>query len=424
MSMAACGAVGDPGPASAAAPKFFPLAGSYETDQEVRLSSASAGAAIFYTRDGSDPDASSLRYSDDEPIAIEGDGTSVTIKAMAVLEGMRDSPIASAAYHIEYPDVPPGGQIIADHTIVDRWDDIPESYIALVKCMWFNLPGESHSQAYRSGLGLLEELDSRFATDATADADTDPAPAAATDQYLRASRNTWQDYKWCPQDGESYWYATTSDSVTSSWKNRNHLDHCASEGMPVGAYGFGWCWDMVSNSAIPEFGQVDPVYKVHWFGWSEGGPEGSHAWGLDADDKELTGGNSICMDTYLAATQSYAEYCASQGYPTKVFFTTGPVDKTGEQGYQCQIKHEYIRNFVKADSSRILFDYADILSYNDAGEPATASWTDGDGEVHVFPVLHPDNQTGTDIGHIGPAGALRLGKAIWWMLARMAGWEG
>jgi hypothetical protein len=29
-----------------------------------------------------------------------------------------------------------------------------------------------------------------------------------------------------------------------------------------------------------------------------------------------------------------------------------------------------------------------------------------------------------DLGHIGSDGALRLAKAMWWMLARIAGWDG
>jgi len=29
-----------------------------------------------------------------------------------------------------------------------------------------------------------------------------------------------------------------------------------------------------------------------------------------------------------------------------------------------------------------------------------------------------------DVGHIGEAGRIRLAKAMWWMLARMAGWDG
>ena len=73
------------------------------------------------------------------------------------------------------------------------------------------------------------------------------------------------------------------------------------------------------------------------------------------------------MDTYLNATQSYIDYCTTNGYSTKVFFTTGPIGTQipYEPSYQGHVKHEYIRNFVKADPTRILFDYADILAYND-----------------------------------------------------------
>jgi hypothetical protein len=39
-------------------------------------------------------------------------------------------------------------------------------------------------------------------------------------------------------------------------------------------------------------------------------------------------------------------------------------------------------------------------------------------------MIHPDNLGGTEVGHIGTVGALRLGKAMWWMLARIAGWDG
>ena len=35
-------------------------------------------------------------------------------------------------------------QIIADHSVVDRFDDIPQYYIDAVKKMWLVVPGESH----------------------------------------------------------------------------------------------------------------------------------------------------------------------------------------------------------------------------------------------------------------------------------------
>ena len=42
--------------------------------------------------------------------------------------------------------------IIADHTIVDRYNDIPQYWIDEVKKMWVDIPGESHASGYRNGL--------------------------------------------------------------------------------------------------------------------------------------------------------------------------------------------------------------------------------------------------------------------------------
>ncbi|NLE25425.1 MAG: hypothetical protein GX625_08805, partial [Clostridiaceae bacterium] len=50
------------------------------------------------------------------------------------------------------------GQIIADHTVVDMYDDIPQYYLDKVKQMWLSYPGESHSEAVRIGMGLLEAI--------------------------------------------------------------------------------------------------------------------------------------------------------------------------------------------------------------------------------------------------------------------------
>ena len=161
--------------------------------------------------------------------------------------------------------------------------------------------------------------------------------------------------------------------------------------LPIAAIGFGWCWDMVGGWVSSG---IDPVYGCHWYGYSKGGPENKisdgsgREWGLDAADYSITG-NSVSMDTYLSVTQQYIDYCTSNGYSTKVFFTTGPVDDSytnGEAGYQGHIKHEYIRNYVKADPTRILFDYADILCYDDNGTPTTATWNG-----HTFPRITTTN---------------------------------
>ena len=84
--------------AGAAAPVFSPAAGTYTSAQTVTISSATAGAVIRYTTDGSTPNASSAVYA--EPIAV---GANTTIKAYASKEGMDDSAVATAAYVINLP---------------------------------------------------------------------------------------------------------------------------------------------------------------------------------------------------------------------------------------------------------------------------------------------------------------------------------
>jgi hypothetical protein len=77
-----------------AAPGFFPAAGSYSAAQNVSISSATPGAAIHYTTDGSTPTASSPTYA--TPITVS---SSETVRAIATLNGV-GSAVSSAAYTI------------------------------------------------------------------------------------------------------------------------------------------------------------------------------------------------------------------------------------------------------------------------------------------------------------------------------------
>ncbi|MFH0976949.1 MAG: hypothetical protein V1874_14295 [Spirochaetota bacterium] len=302
------------------------------------------------------------------------------------------------------PNITQGGQIIADHTVVDRYSAIPQAYIDIVKTWLVDIAGESHSSGYRIGMDLLEAQESKFQV-----ATFDSSIPSITSSELRLGRHA--------SVGEEDFYTNTAAITTI--KNKITSQHNA--GNPIHVLGFGWCWDMTWTN--DPGGTVDPVYGVHWAGSSSDGPDGNLRWGLDAGDEALTG-NSVCMDTYLNAVVEYINYCTSNGYVCKIIFTTGPVDDVyettngTENGYQRELKHNYIRNFVAQDSSRILFDYADILCYNNSGAVAEFTW---DGRTHKG--IHPDN-AGYNTGHIGNTGSLRLAKAMWWMLARMAGWDG
>ena len=62
------------------------------------INSATPGATIFYTTDGNTPTTASPVFG--SPIAVAGNGTTLTIKALAVKAGMADSTVASATYTI------------------------------------------------------------------------------------------------------------------------------------------------------------------------------------------------------------------------------------------------------------------------------------------------------------------------------------
>src|SRR5450631_1211631 len=86
---------------SAASPTFSPSAGTYSTDQAVTIQSVTTGAAIHYTTDGSTPTSTSPVYGTSIPVA--GNGTVLTIKAIAMSSGMTDSAVVSATFTINYP---------------------------------------------------------------------------------------------------------------------------------------------------------------------------------------------------------------------------------------------------------------------------------------------------------------------------------
>ena len=311
-------------------------------------------------------------------------------------------------------------QIIADHSVVDKYNEIPQQYIDLVKNMLVDIAGESHSLGYRIGMNLLELHDSKFQVFTY-----DGSIPGITSINLRLGRHA--------PVGEEEFY--TSVSSVNAYKSQITTQNTS--GNPFSVLGFGWCWDMTWHNAPG--GGIDPVHKVRWAGSSVGGPNGDVRWGLDAGDQSLTG-NSVCMDTYLNAVEQYIQLCTANGYLTKVIFTTGPVDDGNgvmagtENGFQREIKHDYIRTYVKANNTRILFDYADILCWNNGGAEYNANWNDG-GTIRPHANIHPDNMKDYDGSwnmiahtedgdHIGEVGALRLAKAMWWMLARIAGWNG
>jgi hypothetical protein len=87
-----------PPPQTVATPTATPASGEVADNTPITLATTTAGAAIHYTQDGTEPTAASALYSDtDKPVITTG---KLTLKAVAVKSGMNNSAVLTATYTI------------------------------------------------------------------------------------------------------------------------------------------------------------------------------------------------------------------------------------------------------------------------------------------------------------------------------------
>lgn len=89
-----------------ATPVISPAAGTYATAQTVTITSATPGAAIHVTTDGSPATDASPLYTAPIPLPLGAVATTTTVRAMAMATGFQNSAVASSTFVIDPGVVP------------------------------------------------------------------------------------------------------------------------------------------------------------------------------------------------------------------------------------------------------------------------------------------------------------------------------
>jgi hypothetical protein len=125
------------------------------------------------------------------------------------------------------------------------------------------------------------------------------------------------------------------------------------------------------------------------------------------------------LDTYTEAdVNDYLQKLSmlERDFPgTKFVYMTGNAQWDKARGYSRHLRNEQIRKFCR-DNNKILYDFGDL-----------DAWYNGQEATYVFNGMRVPQEhsryTGDECGHTVFASCENKGKALWWLLARIAGWN-
>ncbi|OPL19822.1 MAG: hypothetical protein AVO35_02285 [Candidatus Aegiribacteria sp. MLS_C] len=109
-------------------------------------------------------------------------------------------------------------------------------------------------------------------------------------------------------------------------------------------------------------------------------------------------------------------------YPSVTFvYMTGNAQAEGEEGYNRHQRNQQVRQYCQ-DNGKVLFDFADLDAWWQ--DPSTSQWEQATYSWNGIsvPREHPEF-SGDEAGHTTYDSCRQKGRAVWWMLALLDGWE-